>query len=84
MLKSGSYYLKPTYPPQRQIMEKLTNRYYGDISSGSYECADCGFKIRGLFNLAIPTCPIFFNTPHIKKFWIKIEGQKIVHSPYRR
>jgi len=49
--------------------------YGSDVSSGEYECADCGYRYSNQSKKSLPPCPKRNETPHTKRCWKILSGQ---------
>jgi len=49
--------------------------YGSDVASGTYKCADCGYKYSNQSRKSIPPCPDRYNKPHRKNGWYMISGR---------
>ena len=49
--------------------------YGSDVSSGTYECVDCGHKYSNQSKTSLPPCPNLNDTPHKKHCWKILTGQ---------
>ncbi len=49
--------------------------YGSDVSSGTYECADCGYKYSNQSKKSLPPCPDRNNKPHSLNGWKILTGQ---------
>lgn len=57
--------------------------YGSDVSSGTYECADCGHQYSNQSKTSMPPCPYFDKATHLKKCWKILSGQgDAVGDPY--
>lgn len=49
--------------------------YGSDVSAGSFECLDCGYRIDINSTESLPPCPKFDATAHSRKGWRAVSGQ---------
>lgn len=49
--------------------------YGSDVSAGTYECADCGYRYSNESKTSLPPCPELSEKPHPKKAWRIVSGQ---------
>lgn len=49
--------------------------YGSDVSSGEYECADCGHRYSNQSKKSLPPCPRINETSHTKKCWKIVSGK---------
>ncbi|KII34532.1 MULTISPECIES: hypothetical protein [Pseudomonas] len=64
-------------------MQKNYVPYGSDVSSGTFECVDCGHQYSNQAKTSIPPCPQFQNSTHTRKGWKVLTGQgDAVIDPY--
>ncbi|XKM14165.1 hypothetical protein RCS94_03080 [Orbaceae bacterium ac157xtp] len=56
-------------------MVKKLVPYGSDVSAGTYECADCGYKYSNQSKRSLPPCPNHEKTKHVKNGWYILTGQ---------
>lgn len=49
--------------------------YGSDVSAGTYQCADCGYKYSNQSKSSLPPCPDRNKVPHPKKCWKILSGK---------
>ncbi len=49
--------------------------YGSDVSAGTYECADCGYRYSNESKTSLPPCPELNEKPHPEKAWRIVSGQ---------
>ncbi|MCU7555558.1 zinc ribbon-containing protein [Alteromonas sp. ASW11-19] len=49
--------------------------YGSDVSAGTYECADCGYRLSNQSKSSLPPCPNPENKPHTENAWRIVSGQ---------
>jgi len=49
--------------------------YGSDVSAGTFECADCGYRLSAQSVTSLPPCPQLDHSPHTKKCWYVLSGQ---------
>ncbi len=52
-----------------------TAPYGSDVSSGTYECADCGYTFSNQSTSSLPPCPKHEVSAHTKNAWKIKSGQ---------
>ncbi len=65
-------------------MAKKDNVPYGsDVSAGTYECADCGYKYSNQSKTSLPPCPKRTESSHTKSAWHILSGKgDDLNDPY--
>lgn len=56
--------------------------YGSDVSSGTYECADCGYTLTTQSVKSLPPCPKFDEETHTEKAWKICSGDDAEDDPY--
>ena len=57
------------------MVQKKCVPYGSDVSSGTYECADCGHEYSNQSKTSLPPCPNYSSSNHTKNCWNIKSGQ---------
>jgi hypothetical protein len=71
------------YPQENYLMQKNYVPYGSDVSSGTFECVDCGHQYSNQAKTSIPPCPQYKKSTHTQNGWKVLTGQgDAVIDPY--
>lgn len=49
--------------------------YGSDVSAGTFECVDCGYRLDMSSEDSLPPCPQHEQQPHSQQAWRAVSGQ---------
>lgn len=57
------------------MVQKAAIPYGSDVSAGSFECVDCGYRLDMQSAQSLPPCPKHDDKPHPQQAWRSQSGQ---------